>query len=378
MRRTTSELDQAIMAAIMAGDDPVAMGDAAVMAKYGQPSDGQPSDGQPSDGQPSDGQPSDGQPSDGQDAPVLPERPQRDDDSAMEDLVRKIAREEDVWTTENHTLPMLDRLAEQLAKRAPQRTETTIKIPQRPDYAPSGHVHPQFKTLLTAVANGLNVMLVGPAGSGKTTAAKQVADALGKAFYFSGAVVQEHKLLGFLDANLRYAETPFYQAYTSDSVFLADEQDAWAAQPTLTINAHIANPWGDFPTGIVHKHEGFRMIAAANTYGRGADRQYVGRNQLDAATLDRYVVLAWEYDETAEFDWARQQAPDAIATPWVKRVQALRASASKLKVAHVISPRASIFGAQLLAAGIEQAQVEAMTIWKGLDPATAHKVGAAA
>jgi hypothetical protein len=49
-------------------------------------------------------------------------------------------------------------------------------------------------------------------------------------------------------------------------------------------------------------------IAAANTFGRGADRQYVGRSELDESTLDRFRIgtVPMDYDERLE----RQLCPD--------------------------------------------------------------------
>ncbi|MEZ4979097.1 MAG: hypothetical protein R2772_07345, partial [Chitinophagales bacterium] len=41
---------------------------------------------------------------------------------------------------------------------------------------------------------------------------------------------------------------------------------------------------------------------------------------------------------------------------------------------HVVSPRASIFGAKLLASGISQDIVETTILWKGLDEATKNKI----
>jgi len=43
-------------------------------------------------------------------------------------------------------------------------------------------------------------------------------------------------------------------------------------------------------------------IAAANTYGKGADRQYVGRNELDESTIDRFRIgtVPMDYDEGLE------------------------------------------------------------------------------
>ena len=66
--------------------------------------------------------------------------------------------------------------------------------------------HPLLDTLLRAVSakdahgNRLNAWIAGPAGSGKTHAAGQVATALGLQFGFHGAMTMPHELVGFVDA----------------------------------------------------------------------------------------------------------------------------------------------------------------------------------
>ena len=70
-----------------------------------------------------------------------------------------------------------------------------------------------------------------------------------------------------------------------------------------------------FPNGLVKMHPDFKVVAAGNTFGKGANRQYCGRNSLDSATLDRFMVIEWDYDreqeakiindkELLEFAWA--------------------------------------------------------------------------
>ena len=123
----------------------------------------------------------------------------------------------------------------------------------------------------------------------------------------------------------------------------------------------------DFPDKRVSRHPDFRVVAAANTFGTGADRQYVGRNQLDAASLDRFAFLEWGYDEALERSLAGNDA-------WVDRVQKVRKAVSTLKIRHVVSPRASIQGASLLAAGMAQSAVESAVLFRGLDSATVAKI----
>ena len=45
-----------------------------------------------------------------------------------------------------------------------------------------------------------------------------------------------------------------------------------------------------------------------------------------------------------------------------------------MKIRHVVSPRASVYGAKLLANGIERAIIEQTILWKGLDDTSKNKV----
>jgi MoxR-like ATPase len=230
-----------------------------------------------------------------------------------------------------------------------------------------GIQHSQLPALIQILAAKLNVYIVGPAGAGKTTAAKNCADALGVDFYFTGAIASEFKLTGFIDAQGRIVSTQFREAFEKGGLFLFDEIDASYPQAVLAFNAALANDYMDFPDKKVYRHEKFYCAAAANTYGQGADRQYVGRNQLDAASLDRFVFLDWKYDEKLERALAGNEE-------WTDYVQRVRRFIDAMKIRHVVSPRASIYGAKLLAGGLPRATVEQVILWKGLDDASKNKV----
>jgi len=230
-----------------------------------------------------------------------------------------------------------------------------------------GIQHYQLPTLIKIIAAKLNVYLVGPAGAGKTYAAIQCAKALGVEFYFTGAVASEFKLTGFIDAQGRIVSTEFRKAFENGGLFLFDEIDASYPQAVLAFNAALANDYMDFPDKRVERNEKFYCIAAANTYGQGADRQYVGRNQLDAASLDRFAFLDWKYDENLERELAKNQ-------DWSNYVQKIRRYIETQKIRHVVSPRASINGAKLLAEGISRETVEQTIIWKGLDESVKTKI----
>lgn len=165
-----------------------------------------------------------------------------------------------------------------------------------------GVQHEKFETVLKLVSNKIPVMLTGAAGTGKNVICKQVARALGLKFYFSNAVTQEYKLTGFTDANGRYQPTQFYKAFTEGGVFMLDEIDASIPEVLVILNSAIANGYFDFPApiGYVDAHPDFRVVAAGNTTGNGADLEYVGRNQLDASSLDRFAMVKIDYSEIIE------------------------------------------------------------------------------
>ena len=227
--------------------------------------------------------------------------------------------------------------------------------------------HPLFDTMLAMVvcsrhAGGLPVMLVGPAAAGKTTACEQVATAMGLPFYTNGAITGAHELTGYKDGAGHYHTTPFRQAFEHGGVYLMDELDRSDAGAVLALNSALANGFMAFPDRAepVRAHPDFVPLIAANTYGRGADRVYVGANQLDGATLDRFAVLSWDYDEALERAITGDDA-------WVSYVQAARKAASEMKIRHIISPRASLGGAALRRTGLAFDTVAEAVIWKGLD-----------
>jgi len=113
------------------------------------------------------------------------------------------------------------------------------------------------------------------------------------------------------------------------------------------------------PNGkTVKKHKNFVFICAANTYGKGADRRYVGRNALDAATLDRFIVIDFNYDEALEDSLCGNKE-------WLKKVRKIRAKAEELKLDIVVSPRASMNGEALLANGFSEEDTLNMVVFKG-------------
>lgn len=259
---------------------------------------------------------------------------------------------------------------EAIAQRLMAREPLTIRV-IKPVEAPTpgesvsekvayeGPAHKDFPNLLAMARAKVNILMVGPAGSGKTTAAEQLANALGLEFYFNGAIDTEYKLKGFVDAQGRVVSTEFRKAFERGGVYLFDEVDASLPAATMAFNAALANGWCDFPDKRVTRHPDTIIIAAANTFLGGATFEYVGRNKQDAAFVDRFMVLPWDIDENLEARLCSDQA-------WLAHVQRLRSNARRQGLKVIISPRASIEGAKLLAAGLPWAFAEQAAIKKGM------------
>lgn len=233
--------------------------------------------------------------------------------SQLEEIMLKVLAEQSVDKVIEMAKPLL----------AKHITETFGVLPQVHEVVTpagkveiKGTVHEKFETVLNLVNADIPVFLTGAAGTGKNVLCKQIAEAMNLEFYFSNAVTQEYKLTGFIDANGTYHETQFYKAFTEGGLFMLDEMDASIPEVLIILNAAIANRYFDFPTGRVEAHENFRLIAAGNTYGTGADIEYTGRFQLDAASLDRFALVEIDYSPAIE---------EAIANGDIELVDFVRA-----------------------------------------------------
>ena len=237
----------------------------------------------------------------------------------------------------------------------------------------TGLQHQQTPEVLGWLMAGVNVWMAGPAGSGKTTMAENCAKALTLPFYSCGAVQNEYKLTGFVDAEGRTVRTSFREAFEHGGLFLWDEVDASAANALVAFNQALANESFAFPDGMVKKHPDFIAVAAANTFGTGATAEYVGRNRIDAATLDRFAQVEIHYDELLEQELANQIYPEFGRT-WAKDVQRYRRAAHTAGLRHLITPRASLHGAKGLRAGLPRQQIVNNLIRRGLDQASWSKL----
>lgn len=158
--------------------------------------------------------------------------------------------------------------------------------------------------------------LVGPAGTGKSTLA---INACAKIFDIEGGiegVMQSDKfaqisfspdtvsadMLGFKDVNGVFHETDIIRVFRDGGLILFDEMDDADASLLVKLNTMLANRVIPTPNGMVVQNDNTYIVGTANTYGKGGNSMYVGRNRLDAATLDRWkmATINVNYDTKLE------------------------------------------------------------------------------
>lgn len=239
------------------------------------------------------------------------------DEAKVEDIVRRVL-------AENHT-PVADVLE--------------VRQVENGKIARINKPHPLFKKVLALVVNdrvtGRYPWLFGDAGSGKSTIAKQVADALGLPFYSVSSLQQKYELEGYTDATGKLVETVFYKAAKEGGIFLFDEASTTSAEVQVAFNSMLANLWYNFPKeGMINAHPDFHIIAADNTTGRGGNSTYSARFQMDASTLDRYTAIRVEYTEELDMAMAEND------TDLVAFIRDLRKAINEARLSYTASPRA--------------------------------------
>lgn len=140
------------------------------------------------------------------------------------------------------------------------------------------------------------IMLVGPKGTGKSTHARKLAEKLdipfGAVSMTVGTPPSAFNGKQKIGGDGGHVQSTFERIYGGGGVYLFDELDAADASLLLIVNEALAN--GHFhnaATGeVIERHPDFIPIAGSNTLGLGADRDYTGRERLDAASLDRWAA----------------------------------------------------------------------------------------
>lgn len=251
--------------------------------------------------------------------------------------------------------------------KLPQK-EIVVKLPDGSAKSAGGIQHEKFETILKYLTADVPVFMSGAAGTGKSSIAKNAAKALGLDFYFSGAVNDIYKFTGFIDANGHYSKTQFYDFCCNGGVFFLDEMDASIPEVLVALNSAIANRYFDFPCGKVELNENCRFICAGNTYGTGADVEYSGRYQLDAATLDRFAVVDIDYSKDI-FNAVTNGNKDLIAF-----IYDLRKACKAVGVNMILSYRCAQNVTAMESVGLDTASCIKQCIAKGLSKDAARMI----
>lgn len=147
-----------------------------------------------------------------------------------------------------------------------------------------------------------NIWMVGPAGCGKSTIARNVAAELEMPYLCISCGIGT-SAVEFVGYKYPHREsTKFSEYYQKPSVILIDEMTALDPAVAQVINAALANNEIETTTGLVQRHPDCIIIATSNTFGAGASRQYVANNQLDASTIDRFIGGIIEVDYSIEYE----------------------------------------------------------------------------
>ncbi|HEU4772541.1 MAG TPA: AAA family ATPase, partial [Candidatus Udaeobacter sp.] len=205
-------------------------------------------------------------------------------------------------------------------KSHPGMLEVSKRVMREREISSEGK-HELFGYLLLIVENGVPFFLIGPAGTGKSYIAKQVADYLGIDYGETSMAAGSSRsdLLGRHTIN---REKPFIpsehsQQYSGGGLHLFDEIDR--ANPSTMVPLHNALASDELYNSIngerYAKSDHYAPGAAGNTFGLGANRQYTSAERLDAATLDRFRMgrIYLPIDETMEERLSDERFNEALS-----------------------------------------------------------------
>lgn len=253
----------------------------------------------------------------------------------------------------------------------------TVNIPTLPEPVTIDGAHRDLPKLVARLHAGMYVLLIGPAGTGKSYMAHDAAKGLGVPCYDLSVTTQtqEWKVAGAHSA-VTFIRGTIREAYENGGVLLIDEFDNGSPNFLAGLNLLLSSDTYTFADGeTVQRHPQFYVVGTANTIGEGGTAQYRARQALDAATLDRFTFMFVDIDPAIEEMLAAQYLEDVtVRADLLRLVRVSRQNGTDNNLRVVITPRATLDGAKMLALGEPMENVIRDRIIRGCSPDIAEKI----
>lgn len=274
--------------------------------------------------------------------------------------------------------------------------ELTAPVTVKHEFVIPGHkpvtiegAHYLVPRVAALVKAGFHVYLYGGAGGGKTTAAMQIAEALGRRWEMDTLDPTTFKSMvqGFMDANGKMVQTPFLRSFAEgkdNGIYIAEELDCAPAGVQNLFNTALANGHAPTARGTIPKGAKFAFLGTGNTPMRPT-AEFPERKPGGAAFKDRLYFVYWPQDESIEnraCGLPVENPPERVGTTptfqeWVLWVKKIRAHVAGTPLAAHTGQRASLMGEKLIALGETAAEMADGLVFKGADPALKAKILAA-
>jgi nitric oxide reductase NorQ protein len=240
----------------------------------------------------------------------------------------------------------------------------------------------KWKYLIRGAVRGKNIMMTGPAGCGKTMAAKAVVNSLDRSdFYFNLGATQDPRgtLIGNTHFNSNdgtyFSESLFVKAIqTPNAVILLDElsrahPDAWNILMTvLDSGQRYLRLDEQKEQATIKVAEGVTFIATANI-----GNEYTSTRVMDKALMDRFTIVEMDVlNEEEESTLLNYMFPnvDSMVLGNVAKIASLTRSESKSDTARItsgISTRTTVELCGLLYDGFSLEEASEVSIYPQYD-----------
>lgn len=164
--------------------------------------------------------------------------------------------------------------------------------------------HQKIYEVLSSLMEGDNPYLIGPSGCGKSVMVSQLAEILGLDMIDMGRITDSSDIIGFSTVYGTLSPKNFFYCYKYGGISFFDEIDNSVPDAIITLNSFTSvdtNTSYTFPAGVqVMRHPNFRIIAAGNTDGSGANEDFSARDKIDESLMQRLTPFYINYDNKIE------------------------------------------------------------------------------